>query len=104
LLSDFDAPDCAFSIARRVPTTTPTQALSLMNHQFTVTMAESLADRLRKAGEREPAAQVDWGFKLAFNRPANPAELDASVALAKQHGLRAFCRAILNSSELIFVD
>ena len=48
LLSDFDAPDCAFSISRRVPTTTPSQALALMNHRFTITMAEALAERLRK--------------------------------------------------------
>ena len=42
LLSDFDAPDCAFSTSRRVPTTSPLQALALMNHSFTMTMAEAL--------------------------------------------------------------
>ena len=50
--SDFDAPDCAFSIARRIPTTTPSQALALMNHSFTIDMAESLAERLSKEMRR----------------------------------------------------
>lgn len=105
LLSDFDAPDCAFSISRRVPTTTPTQALALMNHRFTITMAESLAERLRnERGESDVAAQIDHAFQLAFGRPPATSEHDASMELVKQHGLRAFCRALLNSSELIYID
>jgi hypothetical protein len=105
LLSDFDAPDCAFSISRRILTTTPTQALALMNHRFTIAMAESWAERLLKESvENDPAAQVDRAFKLAFGRAPLPPENDASVAMVKQHGLRAFCRALLNASELIYVD
>jgi hypothetical protein len=47
---------------------------------------------------------VDRAFKLAFSRPPEDSELDAAAALVKQHGLRAFCRALLNASELIYVD
>ena len=39
LLTEFDAPDCAFSTPRRTATTTPLQALTLLNHSFTVDMA-----------------------------------------------------------------
>jgi hypothetical protein len=105
LLSDFDAPDCAFSVSRRVPTTTPTQALALLNHRFTIAMAESLAERSRKAaGEGGLSAQCDWAFKLAYGRAPTSDEREASAKLVLQHGLRALCRAILNSSELIYVD
>jgi mono/diheme cytochrome c family protein len=105
LLSDFDAPDCAFSIARRVPTTTPAQALSLMNHSFTMTMADALAERLkREAGEGDAAAQVRRAYSIAFGRDAAEEEVAMATALVGQHGLRAFCRAILNSSELIYLD
>jgi cytochrome c553 len=105
LLSDFDAPDCAFSIARRVPTTTPSQALSLMNHSFTMAMADALTERLkREAGGGDANAQVGRAYRIAYGRDAAGDEVAAATALVAQHGLRAFCRAILNSSELIYVD
>jgi hypothetical protein len=105
LLSDFDAPDCAFSIARRVPTTTPSQALALMNHRFTLIMADALAERLQKdAGEVQVEQQVSRAFKLALNREPRDSEMKAARQLIEQHGLRAFCRAMLNSSELIYLD
>jgi hypothetical protein len=105
LLSDFDAPDCAFSIARRIPTTTPTQALALMNHRFTITMAEFLAERISKEfGNNDPAAQVARAFELAFGRAPTPSEQEISTALVNKYGLRALCRALLNASELIYID
>ncbi len=105
LLSDFDAPDCAFSASGRVPTTTPSQALALMNHSFTLTMAESLAARLkREAAASNPAAQVRLAFELLYGRPPNDHESAAAVDLVHRFDLRAFCRAMLNSNEFIYVN
>jgi hypothetical protein len=105
LLSDFDAPDCAFSISRRMPTTTPTQALALMNHSFTIAMAEFLAARISKeSGNNDPAAQIARSFELTFGRTPTPSEKDVATALVQTHGLRALCRALLNASELIYID
>jgi hypothetical protein len=105
VLSDFDAPDCAFSTSRRVPTTTPTQALAMMNHRFTVKMAAALADRLEKqAGASDSAGKVESAFQLAYGRTPDADELTAAVKLINAHGLRAFCRAIMNSSEFIYVN
>jgi hypothetical protein len=105
LLSDFDAPDCAFSTSRRVPTTTPSQALALMNHSFTVLMAEALSKRLSSAADAANYdGQIKLGFKLALGREPTPAEQSAANALVGKHGMRAFCRALLNSSELIYLD
>jgi hypothetical protein len=105
VLTDFDAPDCAYSVSRRVPTTTPLQALALMNHSFTIDMAESFAARLsREAGVENVPAQIERAFHLAYARSADAAETAAATTLIQNHGLRAFCRAILNSNELIYVD
>lgn len=105
VLTDFDAPDCAFSIARRVPTTTPLQALALMNHKFTMQMAEHFAARLAREAEASgPEAQVALAFRLAFSREPELTEQAAAIALVEEHGLRAFCRALLNSNEMIYVD
>ena len=60
VLTDFDAPDCAFSVSRRIATTTPAQALALMNHSFTMDMAESLAVRLaRETSPDDVSKQVE---------------------------------------------
>jgi hypothetical protein len=105
VLTDFDAPDCAFSVSRRVPTTTPLQALALMNHNFTIDMAESFAARLtREAGAGDVPAQVERAFDLAFARRPDASEHTAATTLIEKHGLCAFCRAMLNSNEMIYVD
>ena len=105
VLTDFDAPDCVFSVSRRVPTTTPLQALALMNHSFTIDMAEAFAARLaRKAGANDVPAQVEQAFRLAYARGPDAAEAAAATTLIHNHGLRAFCRAMLNSNELIYID
>ncbi len=104
VLTDFDAPDCAFSVSRRTPTTTPAQSLALMNHNFTMSMAEAFGARLSKEAGSDLASQVSRAFELAFGRDPEPAEQAAATALIEQHGLRAFCRAMLNASELIYVN
>ena len=103
LMSDFDAPECAFSTPRRDNTTTPLQALSLWNHSFTLDMADYFAERLQN-DEAEIPSQVGRAFLLAFSRPAEAAEQQAAQSLIAEHGLPAFCRALLNTNELIYLD
>jgi hypothetical protein len=68
-------------------------------------MAGSLAERLRReAGADDPDEQARRAFLLAYARPAGADEVRAAVALIRRHGLRAFCRAMLNSNELISLD
>ncbi len=103
LMTDFDQPDCAFSAPDRVPTTSPLQALTLFNHQFTLDMAEALAERLR-SGAPDAVGQVALAFQIAYQRDPDPDESARSVAAVRAIGLPAFCRALLNSTELIHLD
>jgi hypothetical protein len=105
VLTDFDAPDCAFSVSRRNSTTTPSQALAMMNHRFTIDMADSFARRLsEEAASNNVSGQVGRAFELAYGRLPDDEEASAAAALVKKHGLRAFCRAVINSSELVYVN
>ena len=105
LMTDFDQPDCAFSAPKRAETTTPLQALTMLNHSFTLDMATALADRLvREVGEEDIEAQVNRAYRLCYSREASPEELAACMALVGQHGLKAGCRVLLNTSELIYVN
>jgi hypothetical protein len=105
LVTDFDSPDCAFAAPRRATTTTPLQALTLMNHGFTMEMAKDLADRLlHETGEENSQAQVNRAFALAFGREPAADEQAAAVELIEEHGLRAFCRALLNANAFVYVN
>ncbi|MFN6050139.1 MAG: DUF1553 domain-containing protein, partial [Planctomycetia bacterium] len=102
VLGDFDLPDPAGAEPRRASTTTPLQALTLLNHLFSVDMASALADRVtREAGADAPSRQVERMFQLAFGRMPTPDELARAGTLVKEHGLKAMARVILNSNELI---
>ena len=103
LMSDFDQPDCAFSTPRRTNTTTPLQALTTLNHSFTVDMAEALAKRAESA-DPDTTARINKLFSLTYQRPPDADELAQSTTVVNAHGLRALARTLLNSSELIYLD
>ena len=103
LMTDFDCPDPAFAEPRRASTTTPLQALTLMNHSFSLDMAKAFAERL-ESDAKDPSAQVLRAFALCYSRPPSEEERVGGTKLIQAFGLRAFCRALLNSSELINVD
>jgi hypothetical protein len=98
VLTDFDLPDIAFAAPRRASTTTPLQALTLLNHHFTLDLADALAARLDAV---DPVAHA---YALGFQRAPTEAEKSAAAALIASHGREAFCRALLNSNELIYLD
>ncbi len=103
VMTDFDCPDPAFADPSRAATTTPLQALTLMNHRFAYDMTQALTERLQREAS-DPAGQIRHAFQLSFARDPSPEEFTASEALVRQHGLRAFCRALLNSNELIYLN
>lgn len=103
MLTDFDCPDPAFADPRRASTTTPLQALTMMNHRFSLDMTQFLAERLQRDAADVPG-QIRRAFQLAFAREPSDRELQAAVTVVTTHGLKAFCRALLNSNELIHVN
>jgi mono/diheme cytochrome c family protein len=104
LMTEFDQPDCAYSTPERAETTTPLQALTMLNHQFTLDMAEALAERLRSEGGDKPEQQIEHAFALCYGRQPTKAEISDCLALIEEHSLTAFCRVLLNTSELIYVQ
>jgi len=104
VLSDFDAPDVASATPRRSSTTTPMQALAMLNHAFVIDMADAFAKRLQAEAGSDPAAQITRAFALAWQRTPSAAEIEGAVKLVQQEGLPAFCRALLNANETIYLD
>ncbi len=104
LLDTFDCPDPANTAPRRAVTTTPLQALSLLNNSFVLQMSDYFAERIRSdAGEAVPD-QVDRAWQLAFMRDPTPDEHQLATTLITQHGLTALCRGLFNSTEFVLID
>ena len=98
VLNDFDFPDIAFAAPKRASTTTPLQALTLLNHSFTLDMAKALAARL---DEKDAIASA---YHIAFQRPPTAKERTAANQLLSSHDREAFCRALLNANELLYLE
>ena len=99
----FDCPDAGQIAPRRTRSTTPLQALNLLNSRFMVQQAGFFAARVQTEAGAEVKAQVNRAFKLVFNRPPAAEELTASEKLVHDQGLIIFCRALLNANEFINV-
>jgi hypothetical protein len=103
LLDSFDCPDTATITPKRASTTTPLQALVLMNNSFMLRMTDHFAARLRTEAGPSADDQIRLAFRLTYGRPAKESELDASREVVTRHGLSPFCRAILNANGFLYV-
>jgi hypothetical protein len=99
----FDCPDAALVAPRRNVSTTALQALNLLNSRFLVRQAAFFAERLAAEAGPDPARQAERGFQLAFGRMPSAAERAAAVVLIQSHGPAAFCRALYNGNEFVYV-
>jgi len=66
-------------------------------------MAEALAARIAEEATK-PEEQIRAAFEIAYQRAPLDEEKKVSGQVIEKHGLRALCRAILNSSELIHLN
>lgn len=103
-LDVFDCPDPSTIAPRRAVTTTPLQALAMLNNSFTLRMAERFATRVRTEAGDSLERQVQRVFALALGRQAIDTELAPAVQFAQAHGLNALCRVIFNSNEFLYID
>jgi len=99
----FDCPDAGQVSPKRTSSTTPLQALNLLNSPFAVQQAQFFAERVEREAGTGTEAQVKRAFQLIFTRDPAAAEVAASVKLVQAHGLPALCRALFNANEFLTV-
>ncbi|PHS09995.1 MAG: hypothetical protein COA78_11730 [Blastopirellula sp.] len=99
----FDCPDGSQVSPKRSRSTTPLQALNLLNSTFVIQQTELLAARIMDQHADNTGAQVDEVYRRVFQREPDSVERQAASALVKQHGLAAMCRALFNSNEFLFI-
>jgi mono/diheme cytochrome c family protein len=99
----FDCPDAGQVQPARTVSTTPLQALNMMNGEFLLDQAGRFAARVEREAGSEPGLQVARAFAVAFGREPSAAELAAGRDLVITHGLPILCRSLYNASEFITV-
>jgi mono/diheme cytochrome c family protein len=99
----FDCPDAGQVAPKRTRSTTPLQALNLLNSAFLVQQSEIFAKRVESEAGGQMHHQVQRAFALAFQREPSNEELTAASQLVREEGLSALCRALLNANEFVMV-
>ena len=99
----FDCPDAGQVSPKRTSSTTPLQALNLLNSPFAVQQAQFFAERVEREAGQAKDSQVKRAFQLVFLREPTKEEMAASVTLVGSHGLPALCRALFNANEFLTV-
>lgn len=119
-LSIFDGADTNAAIGERVPSTTPLQALFMMNDPFVHKQADLFAVRVGMA-YADDAKRIQYAYRLAFGRKPTAAERAKGLAYLRdirtdlselntpdeaqtRAALASYLRVLLSSSEFIFVD
>ncbi|MGJ8724070.1 MAG: PSD1 and planctomycete cytochrome C domain-containing protein [Roseibacillus sp.] len=99
IFTAFDFPDCGQVRAKRPVSTTPLQALNLMNSPFVVDQSNHLAQRAIAESGDEKEVQVRRAFQLLLARQPSSDELAAT----KNIDLLLVCRSLINSNEFSFL-
>jgi len=130
----FDMPDTHESCARRNTTTSPVQALALLNGPIALDLARSLAARVLDEAGKDGARQIEVAWKYAWSRLPDPEERIAALnflssqrelvtaSLQAQHppvrpphpladsdpagavALADLCHALLNANEFVYMN
>jgi len=83
-LMTFDAPNSLLSCSRRDRSTTPLQALNLMNDPVFFEAAQVLAARIMRETPGSVSDRIDYAFKLCLARAPRPQEKDRLLNYYRQ--------------------
>lgn len=98
----FDCPDGSQVTPKRNRSTTPLQALNLLNSRFVMQQADFLVERIeRERGSMDE--RIRLAYELCFGRTATESELTEAIAFVAEYGWQSFARAMLNTNEFIFI-
>ena len=104
VLDTFDCPDPSIAAPRRNVTTTPLQALSLLNNAFVLRMAAYFATRIADDVGDDIDRQITRGWQLAVQHAPDPRQRRLSRKLIRNHGLPTLCRALFNTNDFIIIE
>ena len=103
IFTAFDFPDCGQVRAKRPVSTTPLQALNLLNSPFVIEQTRFIAQRALALAENDQQNAVGYCFELILGRRPAAEELTICLQIFEQSDLSLVCRALINSNEFAFL-
>jgi Protein of unknown function (DUF1553) len=103
LLESLDCPDPSVKTPRRGVTTTPLQALGLMNDSFVLRQARCLALRVQTEAGPDIGRQIDRAYRLTIGRPPRGPEVERASALVREAGPENLAWVLFNASEFLYL-
>jgi hypothetical protein len=117
VLDVFDFPERFGSVGERNITTSPTQSLFMINGDWMLDRAKTLAERIVREAPGGEDSRVRLAYRLAVARDASVPELDRAVNFIYERrgdakvdvgkvdaALIDFCHVLLNSNEFLYLD
>ena len=103
IFTAFDFPDCGQVRPRRPVSTTPLQALNLMNSDFVIEQSQLIAERVQQEAKGDMNHAIDRCFQLLLGRLPDKQERNACLELAQSDSIALVCRVLINSNEFAFL-
>ena len=103
MFTAFDFPDCGQVRAKRPVSTTPLQALNLMNSDFVIEQSKRVAERANSDSGGKIRDAVVRCFELLLTRKPQAHELEMCLQLARNNDLPLVARTLINTNEFAFL-
>lgn len=105
----FDCPDGGQSLPIRRESTTPIQALNLLNSPIVLELSSRLAESIASSNASDDSKSDDTAslitevYKQILGRLPSSQEIEIASPFVRQHGLALLCRALFNSNEYLYL-
>ena len=112
-LHAFDLGGGLKSVAVRNTTTTPTQSLIMINGEYVMKQARTMANRLIEQAPSSVSKLVEEAVQRTWGRPPTATEMQqaleflgkpASMSAVESQLLTDFCHVLFNSNEFLYLD
>jgi hypothetical protein len=103
LVTCLDGADGSTLTPKRTESVTAPQALALLNNEFILVHAKTMAARLEKHSA-ERGKQIVLGCQLVWGCLPTAEEAKLFAAYADKHGMANLCRVLFNTNEFLFAD
>ena len=108
MMNSFDTPDLHNSCHARDVTTTPLQALTMMNGEWVLSRAERFADYLQNLESDGVEERIVTAYEVALGRVPEIEEMQLAQGFlgesANSEAWTDFCHILINTNEFIYIN
>jgi len=102
-MAALDCPEGSTPSPTRNESSTPQQALAMLNDPFAIRQCEHIATRFSNESNT-PRDQIKSAFRHILLRYPSASEIESFAAYAEEHGLANTCQLLLNSNAFLYLD